>query len=52
MINSGQDIKFSGQYYIFLGYVDYKRRRCMIADRHGNTCIVWNDQISYKKNKI
>lgn len=22
--------------YLFLGYCDYKRTRCVVADRHGN----------------
>ena len=36
---------FSNRIHLFLGYVDSKKRRCIIVDSYGNKIEVWNEQI-------
>lgn len=44
MLKTGQKINFKSIAYLFLGYVDYKRKWGVIADRFGNkTTIYCND---------
>jgi hypothetical protein len=40
-MKTGQQIRFNGIPYIFLGYTDYKRKWCCIADMHGNKATVY-----------
>lgn len=45
-IKSGQFIKYGELMYLFLGYCDYKRKLCLIADRHGNKTEVFANLVS------
>ena len=35
-MKSGQYVYLNNYRYIFLGFIDYKRTRCLIADSYGN----------------
>lgn len=39
---SGEYIKIGDITYLFLGYIDSKYKRCMVADRYGNKIELWN----------
>lgn len=47
MYQIGQEVKQKGLTYMFMGYIDYKRKRCMLADEHGNTHWCWVEEIYY-----
>jgi hypothetical protein len=38
---SGQNVFFNNDKYLFLGYIDYKRKRSLIADKYGNKLETW-----------
>lgn len=38
---------FSNRTHLFLGYIDYKKKRCMIADYDGNKIELWSNQIGF-----
>jgi hypothetical protein len=33
---SGQFVSLNNMMYLFLGYSDYKKKYCVLADKHGN----------------
>jgi hypothetical protein len=44
-LKSGQYVKFCDKTYLFLGYSDYLRKRCIIADKYGNKIPVWSSEV-------
>jgi hypothetical protein len=44
-IKTGQYVSFCGKKHIFLGYIDSKGLRCLIADKHGNKLKLFIEQI-------
>lgn len=47
-IKSGEYCYIQNIRYLFLGYINYKRTLCYLADMYGNTCKVWIDYINKK----
>jgi hypothetical protein len=45
-MKSGQYVMKNSLLYMFLGYVDYKRKRCLLADRYGNTHVSWIEDVN------
>lgn len=48
MILSGTFVKHKGLTYLFLGYIDYKMKRFMVADRYGNKIELWTEFVTVK----
>jgi hypothetical protein len=44
-IKSGTWVSLGGLQYLFLGYIDYHRKRCLIADKYGNKVDVFVDSL-------
>jgi hypothetical protein len=44
-LKSGQYVIFCNKTYLFLGYSDYLKKRCVIADTYGNKIPVWSDEV-------
>jgi hypothetical protein len=44
-IKTGSYVIFCKRKHLFLGYIDSKKRRCIIADNYGNKIEIWNEQI-------
>ena len=43
LIKTGQIIYFNNMQYLFLGYIDSKFKRAIIADKHGNKIDIWSE---------
>ena len=44
-IKTGAYIIFNKEKYLFLGYIDYKKKRCLLADQYGNKIEVWSNDL-------
>lgn len=44
-LKSGTYITFNGLQYLFLGYSNYKRTMCVVADFYGNKANIYVNEI-------
>ena len=49
-MKSGQFVYMNNHMYLFLGYIDYAKKRCLIADSHGNKIEAWSTNINIYKS--
>ena len=45
IMKSGQYVRLNNLQYMFLGYIDYKKTRAIIADIHGNKIEIFTNII-------
>ena len=50
-MKSGQYVRLNNQIYIFLGYIDYKKSRAVIADHHGNKIDIFVHKLNIYHDK-
>ena len=50
-IKSGEDVLFGNMVYLFLGYSDYKRKWCVVADKYGNKVKIYSSQVNRGSNE-